>query len=44
MVYGSDQGRPYRLMYPETERGTNLENVELQENDKITEAKVWWMP
>lgn len=38
------EGRPYRLMYPETERGTNLENVELQGNDKITEAKVWWMP
>jgi hypothetical protein len=37
-------GRPYRLMYPETERGTNLENVELQGNDRITEAKVWWMP
>lgn len=38
------EGRPYRLMYPETERGTNLENVELQGNDIITEAKVWWMP
>ena len=37
-------GRPYRLMYPETERGTNLENVELQGNDLVTEAKVWWMP
>jgi hypothetical protein len=37
-------GRPYRLMYPETERGTNLENAELQGSDLITEAKVWWMP
>jgi hypothetical protein len=36
-------GRPNRLMYPETERGTNLENVELQGNDVITEAKIWWM-
>lgn len=38
------EGRPYRLMYPETERGTNLANVELQGNDIITEAKIWWMP
>lgn len=36
-------GRPNRLMYPETERGTNLENVELQGSDVITEAKIWWM-
>ena len=38
------EGRPYRLMYPETERGTNLKNVELQGSDVITESKIWWMP
>lgn len=35
-------GRPNRLMYPETERGTNLENVEAQGSDLIIE-KIWWM-
>jgi hypothetical protein len=35
-------GRPQRLMYPETERGTNLENVQAQGSDLISE-KVWWM-
>ncbi|MBS9523811.1 SusD/RagB family nutrient-binding outer membrane lipoprotein [Litoribacter alkaliphilus] len=34
-------GRPNRLMYPETERGTNLEQVLAQGNDMINE-KIWW--
>lgn len=34
--------RPSRLMYPETERGTNLENVEAQGSDDLS-SKVWWM-
>lgn len=34
--------RPLRLMYPETERMTNLEQVLRQGNDHITEASVWW--
>jgi hypothetical protein len=37
-------GRPLRLMYPETERGTNNEQVELQGPDLMTQNKVWWMP
>ncbi|MCM4168135.1 hypothetical protein KCTC52924_03689 [Arenibacter antarcticus] len=36
-------GRPLRLMYPETERGTNNAQVELQGSDMITENKIWWM-
>lgn len=34
--------RPLRLMYPETERMTNLDQVLRQGNDHITEAPVWW--
>lgn len=37
-------GRPHRLMYPETERGTNNEQADLQGPDGIIENKVWWMP
>ncbi|MCH7409771.1 SusD/RagB family nutrient-binding outer membrane lipoprotein [Belliella sp. DSM 111904] len=37
-------GRPLRLMYPETERGTNLEQVEAQGSDRMLQDKVWWMP
>ncbi len=43
-IAGGVAGRPLRLMYPETERGTNLENVEAQGNDDISTAKIWWMP
>ncbi|WP_143959778.1 SusD/RagB family nutrient-binding outer membrane lipoprotein [Litoribacter populi] len=34
-------GRPFRLMYPETERGTNIEQVLAQGNDMINQ-KIWW--
>ncbi|MFD2035825.1 SusD/RagB family nutrient-binding outer membrane lipoprotein [Belliella marina] len=37
-------GRPLRLMYPETERGTNNAEVVAQGNDEMLTAKVWWMP
>ncbi|MCH7413493.1 SusD/RagB family nutrient-binding outer membrane lipoprotein [Belliella sp. R4-6] len=37
-------GRPLRLMYPETERGTNNEEVVAQGNDEMLTAKIWWMP
>jgi hypothetical protein len=37
-------GRPLRLMYPETERGTNMEQVLAQGIDRVTEDKIWWMP
>lgn len=37
-------GRPYRLMYPETERGTNNENASAQGSDLVTQDKIWWMP
>lgn len=33
---------PLRLMYPETERMTNLAEVLKQGNDNITESRVWW--
>ncbi len=36
-------GRPNRLMYPETERGTNNEQADLQGPDGIN-TKIWWMP
>lgn len=35
-------GHPMRLMYPETERGTNLENVTAQGNDELN-SNVWWI-
>lgn len=38
------EGRPMRLMYPETERGTNYEQVIAQGSDFTTRDKVWWMP
>ncbi|WP_158861254.1 SusD/RagB family nutrient-binding outer membrane lipoprotein [Lunatibacter salilacus] len=34
--------RPQRLMYPETERMTNLDEVVSQGDDQVTTAKVWW--
>lgn len=37
-------GRPLRLMYPETERGTNLEQVLAQDGDMMLVDKVWWNP
>ncbi|SDY73885.1 Starch-binding associating with outer membrane [Rhodonellum ikkaensis] len=33
---------PLRLMYPETERMTNLDEVLKQGNDNITESRIWW--
>ncbi|EON78747.1 hypothetical protein ADIS_0644 [Lunatimonas lonarensis] len=38
------EGRPLRLMYPETERGTNYEQVLAQGSDFTLRDKVWWMP
>jgi hypothetical protein len=38
------QGRPLRLMYPETEHGTNYEEVAKQGPDLVLVNKVWWMP
>jgi hypothetical protein len=35
-------GRPLRFMYPETERGTNGENVAAQGSDLMLEDRVWW--
>ncbi len=35
-------GRPLRLMYPETERGTNAENAAAQGSDLMTQDRVWW--
>lgn len=37
-------GRPFRFMYPETERGTNNDQVEAQGSDFTTQDKIWWMP
>ncbi|MGF1636512.1 MAG: SusD/RagB family nutrient-binding outer membrane lipoprotein [Cyclobacteriaceae bacterium] len=37
-------GRPYRFMYPETERGTNNDEVSAQGSDLMTQNKIWWMP
>jgi hypothetical protein len=37
-------GRPMRFMYPETEIGTNFDQVSKQGNDNIIESKIWWMP
>lgn len=34
--------RPNRLMYPETERMTNLDNVLEQGSDDILGSKIWW--
>ncbi|GAP68416.1 starch-binding associating with outer membrane [Bacteroidales bacterium 6E] len=34
--------RPNRLMYPETERMTNLENVLAQGSDDILSSRIWW--
>jgi hypothetical protein len=31
-------------MYPETEIGTNFDQVSKQGNDNIIESKIWWMP
>lgn len=38
------QGRPLRLMYPETELGTNYDEVAKQGSDRVLVNKVWWMP
>ncbi len=35
-------GRPLRFMYPETERGTNGENVAAQGSDLMLQDRVWW--
>lgn len=35
-------GRPLRFMYPETERGTNGDNVSAQGSDLMTKDRVWW--
>jgi hypothetical protein len=37
-------GRPQRLMYPETEIGTNNQQVQAQGSDDMTRGKIWWMP
>ncbi|EOZ91852.1 hypothetical protein A33Q_4544 [Indibacter alkaliphilus LW1] len=37
-------GRPQRLMYPETEIGTNNQQVQAQGSDDMTKGKIWWMP
>ena len=34
--------RPLRFMYPETERGTNGDNVSAQGSDLMTVDRVWW--
>lgn len=35
-------GRPLRLMYPETERGSNGENAAKQGSDLMLKDRVWW--
>ena len=35
-------GKPLRFMYPETERGTNGDNVSAQGSDLMLQDKVWW--
>ncbi|MFZ5431153.1 MAG: SusD/RagB family nutrient-binding outer membrane lipoprotein [Bacteroidota bacterium] len=42
LMVNNPELRPQRLMYPETERMTNLTEVLKQGNDHLLESKVWW--